>query len=139
MVNGQCPRQRSFFPLLQVADEAVPRALAATGKVLLILRRFCRFQKEDFYQGSGPILPEMQPRLDDSRIVEDHECSLGQQLWQGAERRLADAASVIDEQLAAVALGERELCDALIGQRVVVIAYLYMLCVHKTAAKVQKN
>ena len=80
----------------------------------------------------------MQSRLDDTGVVEDHECSLGQQLWQGAERCLADAATVIDKQLAAVALGKRELCNALVGQRIVVIAYLYVLCVHKTAAKVQK-
>ena len=137
IINCQLSRQRPFFPLLQVPHEAIPRALAATGKVLLILGWLCRFQQEDFDESSR-LLPEVQTCLDDSCIVEDHECSFGQKGWQGAELCLADAAPIIDEQFAAVALRQRELCDALIGQRVVVVAYLYVFCVHLMQKFVQR-
>ena len=73
----------------------------------------------------------MQTCLDDFGVIEDHECSFGEEGRQGAEHGLADVTILIDEELAAVAFGQRELCNALVGQRIVVVAYLYVLCVHK--------
>lgn len=43
-----------------------------------------------------------------------------------------DAPTFIDEKFAAITLLERELCDSLVGQRVVVVAYLYVFRVHNS-------
>ena len=77
----------------------------------------------------------MQSSLNDSRVVEDHQTSLWQQRRQVAEHRLADLSAFIDKQLAAVALLQRELRNALIGQRIVVVVYLNVFCIHKRLQK----
>ena len=52
---------------------------------------------------------------------------------------MADATTIADKQFAAVALRQRELGNALVGQRIVVIAYLNLFRVHnKSTAKVRK-
>ena len=81
----------------------------------------------------------MQSRLNDARIVEDHQTAFGQQRRQGAELSLANLSTFIDKQFAAVSLGQGELRYAVFRQSVVVVAYLNVLRVHKTAAKLQRK
>jgi hypothetical protein len=72
----------------------------------------------------------MQSRLNDARIVEDHQTSLRQKRRKRTEQRFADAATVIDKELATVAFSKGKLGDAVVGQGVIVVAYLYVFCVH---------
>lgn len=73
------------------------------------------------------LLSEMQTCLDDLCVVKHHQGSTGQILRQGTEHVFSHLTVLVDEQLARVALRQRELCDALIGQVVAVISNMYSL------------
>ena len=73
----------------------------------------------------------MQSRLDDARVVHHHQRSFGQILGQVVEHILPYLTPAVKQQLRVVALGHRELRDALVGQVVGVIADMYFFCIHR--------
>ena len=119
----------AFLPFLQVSHQAVPGALLALHKVLLVFLWHGRFEQEDLNQRAR-LLREVQACLYDAGVVEDHQRALGQVLRQLAEVVFADYSFIIYEQFAAVAFGQGVLGNALVGQRIVEIAYLNVLCIH---------
>ena len=72
------------------------------------------------------------------RVVENHQRTLGQMLGQVVENILAHLTPVVHQQLRVVALSHREFRNPFLRQRVVIIAYLYLLCFH-TGRKGTKN
>ena len=72
----------------------------------------------------------MQAGLDDTRVVEHHQGTLWKIVGQTCEHVLAYLAVTIEEQLAAVALREGKLGNSFVGQRVVVVFYMYVFGVH---------
>ena len=119
-IDGDCASEKSGLPFLAVAHEAMP----GTGGCLLehqdIVIRLGRFEAEDFDEGSGltfgSCLAEMEACLNDTRVVHHEQRTFGQQLRQIAELAMADAASVIDQQLGSIALSQRIFGNSLIWQ-----------------------
>ena len=88
-----------------------------------------RFKQEHLDKGSR-LLAEVHAGLDNLGVVEHHQGTLRQVARQIVERVFAHLAMTVDEQLAVVALGERKLGYALIGERIVIVADLYVFCIH---------
>ena len=64
----------------------------------------------------------MHARLDHLRVVEHHQGTFGQIVGQVVEDILAYLTLSIDEQFGVVALGDGELGDTLIGERIIIVA-----------------
>ena len=73
---------------------------------------------------------EVQARLYHTGVIENHQGTLWQVAGQGAEGVFADLAVAIDQQFAAVTLRQGETGYPLLGQRVVIVADVYLLCLH---------
>lgn len=121
--------ESALFPLLQIANHTQPRALPAGLEHLFIIRRGSRLHQKNLYQGPG-FLAEVHPRLDDARVVEDHQGPLRQVTRQLEEQVVGEFAPIIDQQLAAVALRHGIFRNAVVGQRIVKITDMNMSCFH---------
>ena len=71
------------------------------------------------------ILMEMQAGLHHLRVVEHHEHVFWQMLRNTEEAVFTDDAVPVEQQFGAVALGQRIFGYALVGERIVVVFYLY--------------
>ena len=76
------------------------------------------------------LLAEVEAGLNDLCVVEHHERARWQIVGQVAEPVVADLSLAVDQQLRLVALLQWELCDALVGQLVVVVTDSDMTCIH---------
>ena len=90
-----------------------------------IVVRFDRFQAE-YLDKCASLFPEVQPYLYYFGVVEYDKVTFRQVAGQGGENVFANIAVAVDEQLRLVAHWQWELGDALVGQRVVVVADVYM-------------
>ena len=127
--------QRTFLPFLQIAYHAMPLAVCTRGEVLLILYRRSRFEQEDLNECTlGErilgILAEMKSCPDDSGIIEHHQRPLGQEGRQRTETRMTYLSVTVDQKLTVITYGKGELGNTLVGERIAIIAYLYLFCIH---------
>ena len=127
--HGDGQPQRSLLPLLQVAHQTKPLAMAAALEHLLIIGRGKGLQQEYLDEGSR-LLAEMEASLDDLRVVAyDQRTSwkIGRQM---IEMVFAHTPLPVDQQLRVVALGQGEFGNPIIGQRIVKILDSYMFYIH---------
>ena len=103
--------------------------MSARLEHLFVVGRESRFQQEHLDKGTR-LLTEMQTRLNHLRIVENHESALWQMTGQIIEDVLSHLTVLIEQQFRVVALCQWEFCNALIRQRIIVIAYMNMFCIH---------
>ena len=88
------------------------------------------FQAEHLYQ-SPRLFVEMQPRLNDLRVVEHHQAPLwqiGRQMGEGVCGDVSVSAS--RQELRGIALCERIFCNPFVGQRIIVVADMNMFRVY---------
>ena len=119
-------RYRALLPALQVADQTAPAALAARLKHQHVVLRLNRFEQKDLYARPGS-LAELHTGIDHPRVVAHHERSF----WKisrkiGKMTMLDFPVGKTHQQLAAVAHSQRMPRDALIGERIIKICYLYL-------------
>ena len=121
----------ALFPFLQIAHQAIPLHTPLLREVQLVVVGEGWFEAEHLDEGTlyafYGCFSEMQACLDDLRVVEDHQGTLGQVFRQGEKDILAHLTMIVDEQLAGIALSQWELGDAFVGQVVVVISNMYVL------------
>ena len=122
-------RECSRFPFLGISHQTLPRTLAVGLEHLLVVGRLSGFEQEHLNQGSC-VFAEMNPCLNDARVVEHHQRSFWQMVGQIVEHVLAHVSMLVEQQFAMVALWEWELGDAFVGQWVVVVADMYFLGSH---------
>lgn len=85
--------------------------------------------EEDLNERAGGFV-EVKSGLYHTCVVGHHEHTRMEMSGQIVEHVLTHLSFVVDEQLAVVARNHGKLCYPLIGEIVVVIAYLYMFCIH---------
>ena len=73
--------QGAFFPLLQITHHTDPATRTGLCKGLCIVGRRVWFQTEDFDICPCTLL-KVQAGIDHLRVVEDHQCALGEQVGQ---------------------------------------------------------
>ena len=122
--------KRSLLPLLGIAYKTLPLARMACLEYLFIVGRLMGFQEKHLNKRPRR-LAEMESGLDDAGVVVDHQCPFGQIGWKVVEHIVADLTMPIDKQLGVVALANGEFRNSLIGQRIVIIADLYVFRIHR--------
>ena len=95
----------------------------------LIVGRDVWLEQEDLNHGACS-LSEMKSCLYNFRIVEYHQRTARDVLREIIEHILPYRSLVVDKQFAVISFGQRELCDAIVGQIVIVILYSDILCIH---------
>ena len=120
--TSQCP----LFPFLEVADHAEPCTRMVCLEHQFVIGRLGRFHEEDFDE-CACLLAEMHTGLDDLRVVEYHQCSFRQVFRKLIELVFRYLSVFVEQELAMVAFGQRELGDACIGEWVIVIGNTDML------------
>ena len=113
--------KRALFPLLEVAHQAIPRALLGGLEHQFVVRRLGRLKQEHLDEGTC-ILAEMHTSLDNLGVIKHHESTLGQILGEVIEYIVTYLALTVNQQLRVVALGNREFSNTLIGERIIIIA-----------------
>ena len=121
--------QRAFLPFLEVAHKTMPCTPPIGLEHQFVIHRFGRFKQEHLYQCSR-LLAEVHTRLNDLGVVEHHHGTLGKMRRQVIKHVLADVSTFIDEQFGVVALCKRKLCYSLVGQRIIIVGYMYMSWIH---------
>ena len=94
-----------------------------------VVSRLCRFEQEHLDERTR-FLAEMHSRLNHPGVIEHHKSTLGQMRRDIIEDILTDVSMVEDEQFGMIALCQREFCNSLVGQRIVIIRYMYMSWIH---------
>ena len=125
----QHPLQASLLPFLQVAHHAEPLAAVGGLEHPLIVGRQIGLEQEHLYQCAGG-LAEEEAGAYHARIVEHHERPFGYILRQVAEHILAYLAVAVEEEFRGVAARQGKLGYPVVGEGIVVIAYLYFLWIH---------
>ena len=81
---------------------------------LFVIGRNSRFEKEYFNKRTC-VFSEMKSRLYNLGVVENHESALRKIACDVGKHVLRNVTMIVNKQLTLVALGQRKLCDALIG------------------------
>ena len=115
--------ERSLLPLLEVADDALPPALALRRESTFVVGRGVRFEAEDLHACTAGFVH------DDAcayhfRVVEHQHGPFGQLSADAAETGLREDAPTVHEQPRCIAFVGRETRDAFVGQRIVEIRYV---------------
>ena len=114
------------FPALGVAHKAQPSAGVGGLENLGIVDGRNRFEAEHLDGGTAAGFAKTQAGINHLSVVVDEHAVLGQQSRHVAELMRGDVATGIKQQFAAVAVGQRMLGNAFVGQRIVEILNAYV-------------
>ena len=115
----------ALFPLLEVAHDTAPLALATLLEGTLIVGRAVRLKAEDLDTRTRCLVHHY-ARAHHARIIKYEHRTLGQVVCHRAKVALRDCAIVVNEQLRRRALRQRKLGDTLIRKVVVIVVDIYM-------------
>lgn len=114
------------FPFLEIAHHTYPTDTLGTAEVLLIIVRRMWFKKKHFNERTCSLC-KMQTGLDDAGVVHHHQRTLREQRGEVVEMFVGHLLSrAVDKEFGVVAFGKRIASNTLIGERIVIVGYLYM-------------
>ena len=116
---------KTLFPLLEVAHDAAPLTLALHGEGVLVVGRSVGLKAEYLNAGTRRLVHN-DTRANNLRVVEDEQRALRQLLGQRVKMALAYLAIAVYEQLRVAAILQRKLRNALVGQGIIKIVYIYV-------------